>query len=65
MMPAPAFQVRPIDNHKQPRPSPPPGKIVVSAVILNRFWMQVAVSRLKPAHGGFRSETAVTQPFRK
>ena len=33
------------------------------------FWIQVAVSLslslLKPPHGGFRSETAVTKPFRK
>jgi hypothetical protein len=28
--------------------------------ILNHFWIQVAVSILKPPHGGFRSETAVT-----
>jgi hypothetical protein len=27
--------------------------------ILNHFWIQVAVSILKPPHGGFRSETAV------
>jgi hypothetical protein len=27
---------------------------------LNRFWVQVAVSLLKPPHGRFRSETAVT-----
>jgi len=33
--------------------------------ILNHFWIQVAVSLLKPPHGGFRSETAVTKPFRK
>jgi hypothetical protein len=26
----------------------------------NHFWIQVAVSLLKPPHGGFRSETAVT-----
>jgi hypothetical protein len=25
----------------------------------------VAVSLLKPPHGGFRSESAVTKPFRK
>jgi hypothetical protein len=29
------------------------------------FWIQVAVLLLKPPHGGFRSETAVTKPFRK
>ena len=29
------------------------------------FWIQVVVSLLKPPHGGFRSETAVTKPFRK
>ena len=28
--------------------------------ILNNFWIQIAVSFLKPPHGGFRSETAVT-----
>jgi hypothetical protein len=27
---------------------------------LNHFWIQVAVSLLKPPHGGFRSETAAT-----
>jgi hypothetical protein len=32
----------------------------VPAGILNRFWIQVAVSLLKPPNGGFRSETAVT-----
>jgi hypothetical protein len=26
----------------------------------NHFWIQVAISLLKPPHGGFRSETAVT-----
>jgi hypothetical protein len=31
----------------------------------NHFWNQVAVSLLKPPHGGFRSETAVTKLFRK
>jgi hypothetical protein len=29
------------------------------------FWIQVAVSLLKPPHGGFRIETAVAKPFRK
>jgi hypothetical protein len=29
------------------------------------LWIQVAVSLLKPPHGGFRRETAVTKPFRK
>jgi hypothetical protein len=28
--------------------------------ILNHFWIQVADSLLKPPHGSFRSETAVT-----
>jgi hypothetical protein len=28
--------------------------------ILNHFWIKVAVSILKPPHGGFRSETAAT-----
>jgi hypothetical protein len=32
----------------------------VPADILNHFWIQVAVSLLKPPHGGFRIETAVT-----
>ena len=32
---------------------------------LNHFWIQVAVSLLKPPHGGFRSKTAATKPFRK
>jgi hypothetical protein len=32
---------------------------------LKYFWIQVAVALLKPPHGGFRSETAVTKPFRK
>jgi hypothetical protein len=32
----------------------------VPADILNHFWIQIAVSILKPPHGGFRSETAVT-----
>jgi hypothetical protein len=27
--------------------------------ILNHFWIQVAISLLKPPHGGFRRETAV------
>jgi hypothetical protein len=29
------------------------------------LWIQVAVSLLKLPHGGFRSKTAVTKPFRK
>jgi hypothetical protein len=31
----------------------------------NHFWIQVAVSliKLKPPHGGFRSEMAVAKPF--
>jgi hypothetical protein len=32
---------------------------------LNEFWIQAVVSLMKPPHGGFRSETAVTWPFRK
>ena len=28
--------------------------------VLNHFWIQVTISLLKPPHGGFRSETAVT-----
>jgi hypothetical protein len=28
--------------------------------ILNHFWIQVAVSIMKPPHGGFRSEKAGT-----
>jgi hypothetical protein len=32
---------------------------------LKCFWIQVAVLLLKLPHGGFRSETAVTKPFRK
>jgi hypothetical protein len=32
---------------------------------LNCFWIQMAASLLKPPNGGFRSETAVTQRFRK
>jgi hypothetical protein len=34
------------------------------AGILKNFWIQVVVLLLKPPHGGFRSETAVTKPFR-
>jgi hypothetical protein len=30
------------------------------ADILKHFWIQVAVSLLKPTYGSFRSETAVT-----
>jgi hypothetical protein len=37
----------------------------VPADFLNHFWIQAAVSELKPPHGGFRIETAVTWPFRK
>jgi hypothetical protein len=32
---------------------------------LKYFWIQVAVSLLKPPRSGFRSKTAVTKPFRK
>jgi hypothetical protein len=32
---------------------------------LKYIWVQVAASLLKPPHGGFRSETAVTKPFWK
>jgi hypothetical protein len=32
----------------------------VPADILNHFWIQVAVLLLKPPHGGFRIEAAVT-----
>jgi hypothetical protein len=38
------------------------GFLEVPTDILNHFWIQVAVSHLKPPHGGFRSETAVTKP---
>jgi hypothetical protein len=37
----------------------------VPAGILNHFWIQAAVSFLEPPHGGFRSETAVAQPFQE
>jgi hypothetical protein len=42
------------------------GFLGVPTEILNHFWIQVAVLLLKPPpHGGFRSETVATQPFRK
>jgi hypothetical protein len=33
------------------------------ADFFNNFWIQVAVSLLKPPHGGLRNETAVAQPL--
>jgi hypothetical protein len=42
-----------------------PGILKVPADILNRFWIQGVVSLLKPPHGGFRSETAVSLLFQK
>jgi hypothetical protein len=41
------------------------GFLEVPTDILNRFWIQVAVLLPKPPHGGFRSETVVTQQFQK
>jgi hypothetical protein len=37
----------------------------IKTAVLNRFWIQMAVSLPKTQHGGFRSETAVTWPFQK
>jgi hypothetical protein len=41
--------------------------IEAPADILNNFWIQVAISLLKPPHGGFGSETAITgtKPLQK
>ena len=41
------------------------GFLEVPTDFIKCFWIQVTVSLLKPPHGGFRSETAVTKPFRK
>ena len=42
-------------------------KFKLKTNILNHFWIQVAISLLKPTRGGFRIETVVTntKPFQK